>query len=127
VVDHGVKTPKTQKIKKHLLGTSLQLVQNPDILSAVGHLKEKRPFVVGFASETENLQGYAEEKRVAKQADLIVANEVGKEGQGFCSGDNAVTVLGANFEKQFSLQSKPQLAHKLIGLIANYYKEHYAN
>ena len=65
-----------QKLKKTGDALELSLVQNPDILAEVAALPQ-RPFVVGFAAETENVEAYARGKLDAKRLDLIAANQVG--------------------------------------------------
>ena len=69
----------------------LHLRPNVDILSALGN----RPglFRVGFAAETEDLRSQAEHKLAAKRLDMIIANQVGVDGQGLASDFNAVTII----------------------------------
>jgi uroporphyrin-III C-methyltransferase len=67
------------------------LIENPDILAEVGAL-EPRPFVVGFAAETQNLEAHARAKLERKRVDLIAANCVG-EGAGFDCGDNELLLI----------------------------------
>src|SRR6185295_5946105 len=66
-----------QKLKKAEGGLSVEMVRTPDILRAVGARKGAR-FVIGFAAETQGLVENARRKRIDKQADLIVANDVSK-------------------------------------------------
>lgn len=81
------------KVKKtqHDLDT-IQLVENPDILSQVAERK-KDQVVVGFAAETNQVVDYAEEKLQRKKLDVIVANDVTQAGAGFDSDTNIVTIL----------------------------------
>ena len=81
------------KVKKtqHDLDT-IQLVENPDILSQVAERK-KDQVVVGFAAETNHVVDYAEEKLQRKKLDMIVANDVTQAGAGFDSDTNIVTIL----------------------------------
>lgn len=70
-------------LSKQVLIEDITLIQNPDILLSFGMHKTKRPkVVVGFAAETENLEGYAREKLKKKGADAIFANLVGQDAQG---------------------------------------------
>lgn len=100
---------------------SIKLVKNPDILAWVAQ-QSPRPFTVGFAAETQNVEEYAVSKLRKKNIDLIVANDVSQQGLGFNSDQNAVEVFWALDEKDhdhqpFSARSKQQLAGDLIQLI----------
>ena len=105
-----------QKIKKTAADSlSLELVRNPDILSDVAALPQ-RPFCVGFAAETNDVEAYAEGKRRAKGLDMIAANQV-SASQGFEVDDNALLVLWPGGEKALPIQPKPGLAAALVDLI----------
>ena len=69
----------------------LDLVKAPDIIASVA-ASPRRPFVVGFAAETERVEQHAREKLVKKSLDMIAANEVG-EGLAFDCDENALLVL----------------------------------
>lgn len=105
-----------KKIKKTQERISIDLVRNPDILSAVA-ASPQRPFCVGFAAETHDLESYAETKRRAKGVDMIAANQVGAT-QGFEADDNALLVLWEGGRADLARQPKPQLAARLAALIA---------
>jgi deoxyuridine 5'-triphosphate nucleotidohydrolase len=79
------------KLKKTGRKLLLELTENPDIVADVAALK-RRPFVVGFAAETENLERHARGKLERKKLDLIAANRVGG-GAGFDADDNELTLL----------------------------------
>jgi len=72
----------------------LHLRPNVDILKALG--SRRGLFRVGFAAETEDLRAQAQQKLAAKHLDLIVANQVGVDGQGLGSDFNAVTIVSAS-------------------------------
>lgn len=116
VADYRCQTIAKQKIHKTDSTISLTLERNPDIVTSVAKLPVK-PFIVGFAAETENVIAQAKSKREAKNMDLIVANEVGID-KGIGTDENTVTVLAKNFEKTFSAIHKSKLARELIALIA---------
>ncbi len=117
VVDYQVESIAERKLKKTSEELVLKLIKTPDILAEVGALP-KKPFLVGFAAETHDLMVHAEEKLNRKALDMIVANEVGKD-KGFGVDDNAAIVLSAKGVKlELPLQSKRQLAVKLIEHIA---------
>ena len=121
VSDYRSQAIAEQKIHKNEYATQLTLERNPDIVSSVGQLPDK-PFIVGFAAETENVVAQAQAKRKRKQMDMIIANRVGK-GRGMGSDDNAVTLLTADSEVTLPLTSKRKLARQLIAMIANEFKK----
>ena len=91
----------------------LNLVKNPDIVADVAALTNK-PFTVGFAAETQDVEHYARGKLARKNLDMIAANNVAESGQGFNSDDNALTVFTASDEKVLPLTSKSELAKQLV-------------
>ncbi|WP_252177634.1 bifunctional phosphopantothenoylcysteine decarboxylase/phosphopantothenate--cysteine ligase CoaBC [Endozoicomonas sp. 4G] len=95
----------------------IKLVKNPDIISSVADL-EDRPFVVGFAAETQNVLGFAADKLRRKKLNLIVANDVSDGDIGFSSDNNEVTVLGEDFEEPMPRASKTVLSRKILKIIA---------
>jgi phosphopantothenoylcysteine decarboxylase/phosphopantothenate--cysteine ligase len=97
-------------------GLELSLVQNPDILAEVAAL-DPRPFVVGFAAETERVEEYARAKLERKRLDLIAANEVGA-GLGFERDDNALLLLWPGGREALERGDKSDLAHALVARIA---------
>jgi len=98
---------------------TLELERNPDILASVG-ARRCRPFVVGFAAETDHLAENARAKREAKGADLICANEVGA-GRGFGDVDSALRVFGPVGEVRIGPGPKTALAAELVELIGREY------
>lgn len=116
VADYRCKTIATQKISKTKMETlNLILEKNPDIVASVAQ-STPRPFVVGFAAETENLLENANRKLQNKKLDMIVANQA-EESIG--QDDNVVTVLWKNQQKNFPKMDKSKLARELIDLIVN--------
>jgi len=120
VADYRIDAPSREKIKKTKDDLTLTLVRNPDILSAVAN-SANRPFCVGFAAETQNLEHYARLKLEEKNLDMIIANLVGN-GRAFGSDNNTVEVFWRDGGTQsFALQSKRALADSLIDLLAKRY------
>lgn len=115
VSDYRPETQSDQKIHKSETEMSITLVRNPDIAAEVGQLSPK-PFIVGFAAETERVVEQAAAKRQRKKMDLIIANLVGS-GVGMGSNENEVTIIGDNFQQTLPLMSKVQLARELIPMI----------
>lgn|SRR5690554_4850074 len=96
VADYRAESAAEHKIKK-VEGEEelvLRLVKNPDIIAGVAALPaESRPLVVGFAAETRDVERYARDKLARKGLDMIVANDVSREGLGFGSDHNAALLL----------------------------------
>lgn len=123
VADFRAATIATQKIKKtddnELV---IKLAKNPDIVASVAALKNSRPFVVGFAAETNNVKKYALKKLITKNLDLICANDVSDKKIGFNSDQNALTLYWQNGEQRLPLSSKQQLAKQLLEAVITRYK-----
>jgi phosphopantothenoylcysteine decarboxylase/phosphopantothenate--cysteine ligase len=119
VADYRVAAVSTQKIKKtdDTDDMQLRLVKNPDIIASVAALTQNRPFTVGFAAETEQVEHYARLKLAKKNLNLICANDVSVPNQGFNADQNALTVYSASQVFPLPLQSKTALSHALISLI----------
>jgi phosphopantothenoylcysteine decarboxylase/phosphopantothenate--cysteine ligase len=120
VADYRVASRAQQKIKKNDKEISLQLVANEDILASVA-CREKPPFTLGFAAETENLLEYAQAKLENKKLDVIAANLVGGEVGGFGSEKNALTVVWNEGKVSLPMQNKQKLAHELVDIVARLY------
>lgn len=117
VADYRPALIADQKIKKSSSNVSIELLPNPDIIADVA-AHPQRPFVVGFAAETENVLSYARGKLIKKKLDLIIANDVANSDIGFNSDNNAVTLLWEAGEQTLPQASKQQLARDLIDAIA---------
>lgn len=97
---------------------TLTLVKNPDIIADVAALPEKqRPFVVGFAAETQNVERYAQDKLARKGLDMIVANDVSQQGLGFGSDDNAALIVWRTPQGNEQFAAPPQPKTQLAALI----------
>lgn len=121
VADYRSQTIAPVKLHKENEVMTLTLERNPDIVASVTQL-DKKPFVVGFAAETDHVIEQARAKRQRKQMDMIIANQVGN-GKGIGSDDNAVTVMTPRGEIAIETMPKPQLARALITIISTEYKE----
>ncbi|TRX55211.1 bifunctional phosphopantothenoylcysteine decarboxylase/phosphopantothenate--cysteine ligase CoaBC [Thalassomonas sp. M1454] len=113
VADYRVADIKDQKIKKSADAMSIELIKNPDIVADVAKLSGK-PFTVGFAAETQDVEHYAKGKLAKKNLDMIAANNVATQGQGFNSDDNALTLYWSNGSIDLPLTSKKELATQLV-------------
>lgn len=120
VADYAPARCAGQKIKKTSDCLELSLTKSRDILASVAALPQ-RPFTVGFAAETNDVEKHARDKLVRKQLDLIAANEVGAE-KAFDREDNALLVLWPGGRRELALQSKCGLAREFVALIADRYR-----
>jgi len=120
VADYRVANISEQKIKKTNEVMQLELIKNHDIVADVARLTDK-PFIIGFAAETQNVEHYARGKLMRKNLDLIAANDVAKSGQGFNSDDNALTLFSAIDKTEIPLANKQIIANQLISLINQHY------
>ncbi|MGB5147819.1 MAG: bifunctional phosphopantothenoylcysteine decarboxylase/phosphopantothenate--cysteine ligase CoaBC [Porticoccaceae bacterium] len=117
VADYRPRTVARQKIKKSRETLIIELEPNPDIVATVAMLPE-RPFVVGFAAETENLLDNARSKLQRKGLDLVIANDVSDTAIGFGSDDNQVLLISALETLRPPRMNKSPLARLLIDHIA---------
>ena len=121
VADYRPEEISPQKIKKSADEMVVALVKNPDIIAEVAALAAK-PFVVGFAAETRDVEHYALDKMARKKLDMIAANDVAREGQGFNSDDNALTVFWPGGRQELPLARKTEVARHLLALIIKKYQ-----
>ncbi len=113
--DYAPDRPAEQKIKEK--DVTLHLCKNPDIAAAVGQMKGKRKLVV-FAAETENLEENARAKLAAKNADMVVANNVLISGAGFDCDTNVATLITKKKTVAVPQTTKAQLAERILDEIA---------
>ncbi|AYO55636.1 bifunctional phosphopantothenoylcysteine decarboxylase/phosphopantothenate--cysteine ligase CoaBC [Acinetobacter wuhouensis] len=120
VADYRVAEVAEHKIKKAGDELNVSLIKNPDIVATIAK-QEKRPFMVGFAAETRNVEEYAAGKLVAKKLDMIACNDVSRADIGFASDENAMIVF---FAEQYQMEkrdlekaSKQEIAQQLVEAI----------
>jgi phosphopantothenoylcysteine decarboxylase/phosphopantothenate--cysteine ligase len=116
VADFQPVTVAKQKIKKQGVSVRLELEPAPDIVKSVADMA-KRPFVVGFAAETNDVEENARGKLKRKKLDMIAANRVG-DGIAFDCDDNALTVIWPGGKVEVARGPKIDVARQLIALIA---------
>lgn len=110
VADYRAASVHPQKLKKTDTLT-LTLVKNPDILAELGAQRSSpRPYLVGFALETENVLAYARDKLVRKRVDLIVANHA---SDGLGGDDNVATLVDARGDESLGKLTKRALADRI--------------
>lgn len=125
VADFRPATVAEQKMKKQSDEDTMTitLVKNPDIVASVAALADNRPFTVGFAAETQDVEQYARGKLIRKHLDLICANDVAQQGQGFNSDTNALHLYWPQGDKALPLTNKSELGKQLIDEITALYRK----
>ena len=108
--DYKVKMAE-QKIKSETL--TLEFVKNPDIAQAVGKIKGSKKLVV-FSAETENLFENATKKLIKKNADMVVANDVTKQGAGFDVDTNIASFITKDGVEELPIMTKTELADRIL-------------
>lgn len=121
VADWRIKNISSQKIKKELAGSgmppALEFELNPDILASVAKsaINNKKPYCVGFAAETNDLERHAAEKRANKNIPMLVAN-IGPDTFGL--DENELLVIEEKGSQRFARSNKLDLSRQLISLIS---------
>ena len=120
VADYRVAQVAEHKIKKAGDELAVSLVKNPDIVATIAE-QQQRPFMVGFAAETQNVEQYAAGKLVAKKLDMIACNDVSRPDIGFASDENAMTVFFAQSyhmeKRELEKASKQEISQQLVEAI----------
>lgn len=99
VADFRPETPAASKLKKEAGVPEIRLVPTTDILRELGESKGDLA-LVGFAAETEDLEAVGRAKLASKGLDLVVVNEVGREGTGFGSDTNRAAIVSRTGEDE---------------------------
>ncbi|MBC9229658.1 MULTISPECIES: bifunctional phosphopantothenoylcysteine decarboxylase/phosphopantothenate--cysteine ligase CoaBC [Acinetobacter] len=122
VADYRVAQVAEHKIKKAGDELAVSLVKNPDIVATIAQ-QQQRPFMVGFAAETQNVEEYAAGKLVAKKLDMIACNDVSRPDIGFASDENAMIVFFAQSyhmeKRELEKASKQEISQQLVESIAD--------
>ncbi len=121
IADYRPAQRAEQKIKKSEDQITLTLERTPDVLSQVAASRANGMLVIGFAAETENVLANAREKLQRKNLDAIVANDVTREGSGFDSATNAITIItkDQNNPIEVPLLSKREAADRILDVIVS--------
>jgi phosphopantothenoylcysteine decarboxylase/phosphopantothenate--cysteine ligase len=122
VSDYRPKTAASQKIKRSGLMT-LELEPTQDILREVSRHKQSQ-VIVGFAAETQNALENARKKLASKSLDAIVVNDVSREGVGFDSDRNAVTIITQHEVIDVPETTKWEVAQRVLDQVVRLRKEH---
>jgi phosphopantothenoylcysteine decarboxylase / phosphopantothenate---cysteine ligase len=121
VADYTVAKPSAQKIKR-AGSMNLELEAAPDILAEIARHK-KSQLVIGFAAETENVIENARKKLRTKSLDAIVVNDVSREGVGFDSDRNAVTILTGSETVPVPETTKWEVAQRVLDCVVELKKK----
>lgn len=122
VADYRPDSVAEHKIKKTGDKIVIELVKNPDIVATIA-ARPDRPFVVGFAAETRQVEEYARGKLRDKRLDMIACNDVSRADIGFQSDDNAMTVFWRGGHEHLDKSPKSVIARRLVSLVAHQIKE----
>ena len=115
--DYRVFNPKDKKIKKTQKDVQISLIENDDIIAGLGKKKGDK-ILIGFAAETENLIEYAKDKITKKNLDFIIANDVSKEGAGFNTDTNIISIIERDGNiKNYDIMSKKDAANIILDLL----------
>ncbi|EJF91171.1 bifunctional phosphopantothenoylcysteine decarboxylase/phosphopantothenate--cysteine ligase CoaBC [Bartonella tamiae] len=120
--DHQI----SKKLKKNKHAPAFKMVENPDILSTIGHAENRPKLVVGFAAETDDVLKNGQKKLKTKGADFIVANDVSfsKKGQSVMGGDNnTIHLISHETIEDWPEMSKHDVAQKLALKIADFFSK----
>jgi phosphopantothenoylcysteine decarboxylase / phosphopantothenate---cysteine ligase len=114
VADYTPVTVHSNKFKKKNDTWTIELKKTDDILKVLGERKEHQ-ILVGFAAETENLEDYAKDKLVRKNLDMVVGNDVSKEGSGFGSDTNEIIMIKKDGSiRPLPILTKEQAANEIL-------------
>ena len=113
VGDYRIKEVATQKIKKSEDSLSLELIKNEDILAYLGSHKTKQT-ICGFAMETEHLKENARKKCIAKNCDLLIANDLNEPGAGFKVDTNKVAFITPTSYLEKEVMTKDALSKEIL-------------
>ena len=114
VADYTPKVKYSNKIKKNRSNIVLELVKTKDILEDLGKINNNSKIICGFSMETENLLENSKKKLIAKNADLIVANNINDAGAGFNVKTNKVHIITRNEAFDVPLMKKTELADVIL-------------
>ena len=121
VADWRALHPTDKKIKKNGVVPTLELTQNPDILSSLSQSISNRPrLVVGFAAETGSVVDKALDKLARKKCDWMIANDVSVGTQTFGGTKNTVHIVDQNGIENWPEMSKESIGDRLADRIANH-------
>ncbi len=108
---------KYKKLKKNnikYINSSIQLVENKDIIKTLSNIENKPKVLVGFAAETENLIKNAKNKLKSKKLDLIIANKITKNNYPFNNDKNKISIINDKEIKRYKELDKTEIAKLIV-------------
>mgnify|MGYP006198727461 CR=1 FL=1 len=124
VADYRPASVADAKIKKDDRDSlTLELKKTPDILSEVSKRRRDGQLVIGFAAETGDAVTQGKIKLGKKNLDMVVANDITKDGAGFDTDTNIATMITRNGQTELPLMSKREMADKILDEIINLRKQ----
>ena len=122
VADYRPARPPEHKIKKSAEKLAVEMERTVDIIATVA-ARPARPFIVGFAAETESVEQNARAKMIKKNLDMIAANEVGHDKAFDCPENELVVLWRGGGRRELGRAPKETLARELVALIAQVLSE----
>jgi phosphopantothenoylcysteine decarboxylase/phosphopantothenate--cysteine ligase len=123
VADYTPAQVSDQKVKKKDGELSIALVRTKDILKAVGERKRENQVVCGFSMETENLIENSKKKLLAKNCDMIAANNLKDDGAGFGVDTNRVSIITKDDVLDLGILSKKQVGNEILSHALDIYRQ----
>lgn len=116
VADYRPVARSSRKIKKSTATLTLELEPTPDVLAEVARTRRDGLLIIGFAAESDNVLAHAREKLRRKQLDAIVANDITRDGAGFETDTNIITLITRDRDTplELPLMSKLDVAHRIL-------------
>ena len=117
VADYRPAKVSGEKIKKESGMNVIELERTKDILQHLGEHKKEGQILCGFSMETENLMENSVKKLRKKNADMIIANSIKKDGAGFGTDTNVITIITENDAVAYPIMTKYEAADEILNAI----------
>lgn len=114
VADYTPVSTADHKIKKSDSDMSISLKRTTDILKYIGENRREGQVICGFSMETDNVIENSRKKLISKNCDMICANSLKKDGAGFGTDTNIITMISADCDEELELMSKFDAANVIL-------------
>ncbi len=114
VADYTPVSTADHKIKKSDSDMSISLKRTTDILKYIGENRREGQIICGFSMETDNVIENSRKKLISKNCDMICANSLKKDGAGFGTDTNIITMITADCDEELELMSKFDAANVIL-------------
>lgn len=114
VADYTPVSTADHKIKKSDNDMSISLKRTTDILKYIGENRREGQVICGFSMETDNVIENSRKKLISKNCDMICANSLKKDGAGFGTDTNIITMITADCDEELELMSKFDAANVIL-------------